>query len=50
MHPIVHRIGRKELAVAIQQEIMKASSNKMHVCYKIKMEWGIRRLKHEWRH
>jgi hypothetical protein len=44
MHPIVYRIGRKELAVAIQQEIMKASYNK------IKMEWGIRRLKHEWRH
>lgn len=45
---VMCHIGKYELALSIDVDEIKVN-NKMHACYRFKVEWGIRGFKHKWR-
>jgi hypothetical protein len=45
---IMWRIGRCEIGFNVDQNVIKAY-NKMHVGYKMQVEWGIHGLKRKWK-
>jgi hypothetical protein len=45
---IMKRIGRCEISPNVNQDAIR-TYNKMHVGYKVRMEWGIGGLKRKWR-
>jgi hypothetical protein len=45
---VMCHIGKYELALSVDVDEIKVN-NKMHMCYRFKVEWGIRGFKHKWR-
>ncbi len=45
---IMKRIRRCEIGLNVDQDVIRAY-NKMHVGYKVQMEWGIGGLKRKWK-
>jgi len=44
---VMHQFGRQELAPCNDLQLVQLY-NKMHVGYKVQVEWGIRGFKHKW--
>jgi hypothetical protein len=46
---IMRRIGQQEFVVDANHDVVQ-TYNKMHVGFKVQMEWGISGVKRKWRH